>query len=51
MEYQTIDNTLTGNTEDIDNVMPMYSLIEYRKNYAKTTGSLWSYYKNELELL
>ena len=25
----------------------MYSLIEYRKNYRKTTGSLWNYYRDE----
>ena len=26
--------------------MPMYNLIEYRDNYAKTTGSLWQYCKD-----
>ena len=26
--------------------MPMYKLIEYSKNYWKTTGSLRNYYKN-----
>ena len=26
----------------------MYNLIEYTKNYIKTTGSLWNYYRNEL---
>ena len=26
----------------------MYNLIEYTKNYRKTTGSLWNYYRNEL---
>ena len=25
--------------------MPMYNLIEYSDNYAKTTGSLWQYCK------
>ena len=25
----------------------MYSLIEYSKNYRKTTGSLWNYYRDE----
>ena len=25
----------------------MYNLIEYSKNYRKTTGSLWSYYRDE----
>ena len=27
--------------------MPMYNLLEYTKNYKKTTGSLWNYYRNE----
>ena len=26
--------------------MPMYNLIEYSHNYAKTTGSLWQYCKD-----
>ena len=26
--------------------MPMYNLIEYSDNYAKTTGSLWQYSKD-----
>ena len=25
----------------------MYNLIEYSKNYRKTTGSLWKYYRDE----
>ena len=28
-------------------VMPMYNLIEYSDNYAKTSGSLWQYYRDE----
>ena len=27
--------------------MPMYNLIEYRDNYAKTSGSLWQYFRDE----
>ena len=27
--------------------MPMYNLLEYGKNYQKTTGSLWNYYRDE----
>ena len=27
--------------------MPMYNLIECSKNYRKTTGSLWNYYRDE----
>ena len=36
-----INNTQIDNAEDIDIVMPMYNLIEYSDNYAKTTGILW----------
>ena len=32
--------------EDLDVVMPMYNLPEYSKNYRKTTGSLWNYYRD-----
>ena len=27
--------------------MPMYNLLEYSKNYRKTIGSLWGYYRDE----
>ena len=27
--------------------MPLYNLNEYSKNYSKTSGSLWNYYRNE----
>ena len=26
--------------------MPLYNLLEYSKNYSKTSGTLWNYYKN-----
>ena len=35
------------NAEDLDVVMPMYNLLEYRKSYRKTTGIFWNYYKDE----
>ena len=41
-----INNTQIDNAKDIDIVMPMYNLIEYSDNYAKTTGSLWQYSKD-----
>ena len=25
----------------------MYNLLEYSKNYRKTTGSFWNYYRDE----
>ena len=42
-----INNTQVDNAKDIDIVMPMYSLIECSDNYAKTTGSLWQYFRDE----
>ena len=27
--------------------MPMYNLLEYSRNYKKTTESLWNYYRDE----
>ena len=41
-----INNMQIDNAKDIDIVMPMYNLIEYSHNYAKTTGSLWQYCKD-----
>ena len=39
-----INNTVTDNVEDLDVVMPVYNLLEYSKNYRRTSGSLWNYY-------
>ena len=38
-----IDNAEEG----LDVVMLMYNLLEYSKNYRKTTGGLWNYYRDE----
>ena len=35
------------NAEELDVVMPMHNLLEYHKNYKKTTGSLLNYYRDE----
>ena len=43
-----INNTQIDNAKGIDIVMPMYNLIEYSDNYAKTTGSLWQFFRDEL---
>ena len=40
-------NCISISTKDIDIVMPMYNLIEYSYNYAKTSGSLWQYFRDE----
>ena len=42
-----INNAQIDNAKDIDIIMPMYNLIEYSDNYAKTSGSLWQYFRDE----
>ena len=42
-----INGIKIDNAEDLDVVMPMYNLLEYSKNYKKTTGSLWNYYRDQ----
>ena len=42
-----INGVKIDNAEDLDVVMSMYNLLEYSKNYRKTTGSLWNYYRDE----
>ena len=42
-----INGTLIDNAEDLDVAMPIYNLLEYSKNYTKTTGSLWNYYRDK----
>ena len=42
-----INNTLLDNAKDLDVVIPLYNLLEYSKNYKKTTGSLFNYYRDE----
>ena len=42
-----INNIQIDHCKDIDIIMPMYNLIEYSDNYAKTSGSYWQYYRDE----
>ena len=42
-----INGAKIDNAEYLYVVMPMYNLLEYSKNYRKTTGSLWNYYRDE----
>ena len=42
-----INNVFIDNAGDLDVLMPMYNLLEYSKNYRKTTGSSWNYYRDE----
>ena len=43
-----INNTLIDNAKDLDIVMPMYNLLEFSNNFSMTSGSLWNYYKDEV---
>ena len=43
----TINGVKIDNVEDLDVVMLMHNLLEYSKNYRKTTGSLCNYYRDE----
>ena len=42
-----INGELIEIEEGLDIVMPMYNLLEYSKNYRKTTGSLFNYHRDE----
>ena len=42
-----INGLQADNAGDLDIVMPVYNFHEYSKNYWKTTGILWNYYKDE----
>ena len=43
-----INGELIEDANDLDIVIPMYNLLEYSKNYRKTIGSLYTYYRDEL---
>ena len=42
-----INGELIEDADDLDIVMSMYNLLEYSKNYRKTIGSLYNYYRDE----
>ena len=42
-----INGVQIDNAEYLDVVIPIYNLLEYSKNYRKTTGSLRNYYRDE----
>ena len=42
-----VHNTLIDNAEDVDIAVPMCNLLEYNKNYSKTSGNLYNYYRDE----
>ena len=43
-----INNEFIEDADDLDIVMPMCNLLEYSKNYRKTIGSLYNYFRDEL---
>ena len=43
-----INGELIEDADDLDIVTSMYNLLEYSKNYRKTIGSLYNYYRDEL---
>ena len=42
-----INGELIEDADDLDIVVPIYNLLEYSKNYRKTIGSLYNYYRDE----
>ena len=43
-----INNTFIDNSEDLDIVMPMYNLLEYSDNFSITSGTVWNYYRDNV---
>ena len=43
-----INGELIEDADDLDIVLPIYNLLGYSKNYRKTIGSLYNYYRDEL---
>ena len=41
------NNTFIDNAEDLDIVVPMYSLLKYSDNYSLISGCLQKYYRDE----
>ena len=42
-----IHNILIDDCQDLDIVMPLFIFLQYSKNYQKTSGSLYNYYRDE----
>ena len=43
-----INGEFIEDADDLDIVMPIYNLLKYSKNYRKTIGLLYNYYRDEL---
>ena len=46
-----INNTFIDNAEDLDIVMSMYNLSEYRDNHSVIWGSSWNYYRDVTDVV
>ena len=44
-----IDGTLVDEANFINITMLLYNLIEYSENYSDTSGSLWSFKRDEID--
>ena len=44
-----INSTLIDNTEYNDKVISIDNLLGYSQNYTITSGSLWNYYRDEID--
>ena len=44
-----INGELIEDADDLDIVMSMYNLLEYSKNYRKTIGLLYNYYRDDAD--
>ena len=42
-----VNGVQIDNAKDLDVVITMYNLLEYSKNYRKTTGNMRNYYRDE----
>ena len=43
-----INNTFVDSVEDLDIVLLIFNILEYSNNYSMTSGSLWNYYRDEV---
>ena len=43
-----INNIFIDIADTCDIAMPMYNLLEYSDNFSTTSGSLWNYYRDEV---
>ena len=48
LRISKISNTFVDNVEDRDVVMQLYNLLEHSDDYFITSGSLWNYYRHEV---